>query len=195
MTLGIVFMASGFGRRFGSNKLLYPINGKPLYTHALSSLIDAINELKGDITISLVVVSQYNEILEEALKNSAIAVFNPDSDRGITASIKLGINNLPKSDHYAFFVADQPYLNTETTVTFLKHYLKNGKPIGCVTDSVVSGNPVVFSSVFLPELLALEGDKGGKQIVIKHPEDVFYYKVSSCELFDLDKPEDINKVL
>ena len=191
MTLGIVFMASGFGRRFGSNKLLYPIDGTPLYTHALSSLIDATNELKSDNAISLAVVSQYDEILEDARKSGAIAVYNPDSDKGITASIKLGINNLPESEHYAFFVADQPYLKAETTAAFLKSYLENGKPIGCVTDSIVSGSPVVFSRAFLPELLALEGDRGGKQIVMKNPEDVFYYEVSPRELFDLDKPEDL----
>ncbi|MBP8639385.1 MAG: nucleotidyltransferase family protein [Oscillospiraceae bacterium] len=192
MTLGFVFMASGFGRRFGSNKLLYPIDGAPLYTHALSSLIEAANELKSDNKINLAVVSQYDEILTEARRNNLIAVYNPDSCKGITASIELGINSLAESEHYAFFVADQPYLKAETTADFIKHYLKSGKTIGCVTDSEVSGSPVIFSREFLPELLALEGDRGGKQIVIKHPEDVFYYKVSSRELLDMDKPEDLD---
>lgn len=192
MTLGIVFMASGFGRRFGSNKLLYPLGGKPLYTYALSNLINAINELKTDYKVKLAVVSQYDEILAEAEKRGALAVHNPDSGKGITASIKLGIKNLPESEHYAFFVADQPYLNAETTIKFIKSYLVSGKTIGCVTDGVTSGNPVIFNRIYLPELLALEGDKGGKQVVLKHPEEVFYFTVASQELFDLDKPEDLN---
>ena len=192
MTLGIIFMASGFGRRFGSNKLLHPVDGKPLYTYALTNLIDAINELKVDYKVTLAVVSQYDEILAEAKNCGSIVVHNPDSDKGITASIKLGIKNLPESEHYAFFVADQPYLKAETTINFMKRYLESGKTIGCVTDGTHSGNPVIFNRIYLTELLALEGDKGGKQIVSKHPEEVFYCEVSPQELFDLDKPEDLN---
>ncbi len=192
MTLGIVFMASGFGRRFGSNKLLHPLGGKPLYTHALSNLLKAVNELKRDNTINLTVVSQYDEILAYAEKGGAIAVFNPESGKGITASIKLGINSLPDSENYAFFVADQPYLKAETTAAFVRSYQISGKTIGCVTDGKTSGNPVIFNRIYLSELLALEGDRGGKQVISKHPEEVFYYQVNSQELFDLDIPEDFN---
>lgn len=195
MTLGIVFMASGFGHRFGSNKLLYQIDGKPLYTYALSSLIDAMKELNGDNTINLVVVSQYDEILDTAEQCGSIAVKNNDSEKGITASIKLGIKSLPESEHYAFFVADQPYLKAETTINFIRSYLESGKTIGCVTDGTVSGNPVIFNRIYLPELSALEGDSGGKQVVMKHPVEVFYFEVNSRELFDLDKPEDLNSEL
>ncbi len=192
MTLGIVFMASGFGRRFGSNKLLYPLDGKPLFTYALSNLINAMNELKGESTIQLAVVSQYSEILTAAEQWGAIAVLNPDSKKGITASIKLGIKTLPDSDNYAFFVADQPYLKANTTIDFIRRFLSGGKSIGCVTDGSVSGNPVIFSRAYLPELMALEGDKGGKLLLSRYPEEVFYFEVNSRELFDLDKPEDFN---
>lgn len=192
MTLGIVFMASGFGRRFGSNKLLHPLAGKPLYTYALSNLLKAANELKTDITVRITVVSQYDEILADAEKGGAIAVHNPESDKGITASIKLGINCLPKSDNYAFFVADQPYFKAETASAFVRRFLASVRTIGCVTDGNTCGNPVIFNHIYLPELLALEGDRGGKQVVSRHPEEVFYYQVNSQELLDLDMPEDFN---
>jgi len=192
MTLGIVFMASGFGRRFGSNKLLHPLAGKPLYTYALSNLLKAATELKRDYTINLSVVSQYDEILADAKNNGAIAVHNAESEKGITASIKLGISSLPESDNYAFFVADQPYLMAETTIAFLRNFLESGKTIGCVTDGIVSGNPVIFNRIYIRELLALEGDRGGKQVVSRHTEEVFNFKVNSRELFDLDKPEDLD---
>ena len=36
MEIGCVLMASGFGRRFGSNKLLLPVEGVPLVQRALT---------------------------------------------------------------------------------------------------------------------------------------------------------------
>ena len=39
--LGAVLMASGFGRRFGSNKLLAEVDGVPLYHRAMAALAPA----------------------------------------------------------------------------------------------------------------------------------------------------------
>ena len=38
MKLSMIYMASGFGKRFGSNKLLASFEGRPLYTYGLSAL-------------------------------------------------------------------------------------------------------------------------------------------------------------
>lgn len=45
----IIYMAAGNSRRFGSNKLFYELNGKPMYRHLLDNLIeikDRYNKLK-----------------------------------------------------------------------------------------------------------------------------------------------------
>ena len=41
----IIYMAAGNSRRFGSNKLFYELDGKPMYRH----LLDAWRKLKIDI--------------------------------------------------------------------------------------------------------------------------------------------------
>ena len=107
--LALIYMASGFGRRYGSNKLLEMVGGKPLYLHGLETLVEAAGELKeggraenlqgkerasgveGGMEIRLIVVSQYGEILERAKQLGAVPVYNPNSEEGITASIHLGI--------------------------------------------------------------------------------------------------------
>ena len=107
--LALIYMASGFGRRYGSNKLLEMVGGKPLYLHGLETLVEAAGELKkggraenlqgkervsgaeGGMEIRLIVVSQYGEILERAKQLGAVPVYNPNSGEGITASIHLGI--------------------------------------------------------------------------------------------------------
>lgn len=41
----IIYMAAGNSRRFGSNKLFYELDGKPMYRH----LLDRFVEIKIDI--------------------------------------------------------------------------------------------------------------------------------------------------
>ena len=61
MRIRMIYMAAGNSRRFGSNKLFYPIDGKPMYRHVLERLA-AICERHSDWEI--VLVSQYEELYE-----------------------------------------------------------------------------------------------------------------------------------
>ena len=195
MKLGIVLMASGFGKRFGSNKLLYPIEGKPMYLHALESLDCVKEKLSPDIKVQVVVISKYPEIIREAQNRKIHAVYNPDSLQGITASIRLGLENLPADTaYYGFFVADQPLLQANIIESLIRQYLMSNKGIGCVSARGSPGNPVVFSRKYLPELLALQGDSGGKQIVLAHLSDTFQYPVDESVLVDIDHLEDISRL-
>ena len=58
-TVGAVLMASGAGSRFGSNKLLHPVEGRPLIQRAFAALPAALFD-------RAVVVSRYPEILSLA---------------------------------------------------------------------------------------------------------------------------------
>ena len=59
----IIYMAAGNSRRFGSNKLLYELDGKPMYRHLLDHLVeikDRYNKLKSDSpVIDITVVTRY----------------------------------------------------------------------------------------------------------------------------------------
>ena len=61
MKLSMIYMASGFGKRFGSNKLLASFEGRPLYTYGLSALEKGaqILEKKSGISCEIITVSQY----------------------------------------------------------------------------------------------------------------------------------------
>ena len=86
-----------------------------------------------------------------------------------------------------FFVADQPFLRKETVENFLADFEKSGKKIGCMSYRNTPGNPVIFHECFVPELMALQGDTGGKKVLKKHLEEVFFYEVQDPgELEDWD---------
>ena len=84
MGVAAILLASGYGRRYGSNKLLDTWEGVPLYRRALEVLpLDRLDRA--------VVVSQYGEVLAEAGRLGCLPVLNCHPWEGISASIRLGL--------------------------------------------------------------------------------------------------------
>lgn len=177
--IGCILMASGFGRRYGGNKLLAEAEGVPLYRRAL----DLLAALEGTETV---VVSQYPEIEASARAYGFRAVHNPDAAEGISASLRYGVNALPDAEWYACFVADQPYLTAEAVNAYLRAATASGKTLASLTDGARPGNPCLFHRVWREELLSLRGDAGGRKILRAHPEEVFWYRVPERLLMDVD---------
>lgn len=199
----IIYMAAGNSRRFGSNKLFYELDGKPMYRHLLERLIeikDRYNKLKSDgPVIDITVVTRYREILDYCSSiPDCHAVLSPDSEKGISYTIKAGIMAVQEQkktgmqDYYMFAVADQPYLKSQSVIKLLDKVLENkgNKRLVfslCCGDAV--GNPCVFHSSLIPQLLSLEGDKGGRSVAKKY--DCVYVNIADeRELMDIDSLSD-----
>lgn len=195
----IIYMAAGNSRRFGSNKLFYELDGKPMYRHLLERLIeikDRYNKLKSDSqVIDITVVTRYREILDYCSSiPDCHAVLSPDSEKGISYTIKAGIMAVQEQkktgmqDYYMFAVADQPYLKSQSVIKLIDKVLENkgNKRLVfslCCGDAV--GNPCVFHSSLISQLLSLEGDKGGRSVAKKH--DCVYVDIADeRELMDID---------
>ena len=261
----IIYMAAGNSRRFGSNKLFYELDGKPMYRHLLDHLIeikDRYNNSKNTRTnkhldsdkmdtdtvvdtyigtdsglskkagkktknaesnsplIDITVVTRYREILDYCSSiPDCHAVLSPDSEKGISYTIKAGImavqeqkktgmqtgqtsvrqkkpekssgmlqNSAETGDYYMFAVADQPYLKSQSVIKLIDKVLENtgGEQLvfslRCGDDV---GNPCVFNSSLIPQLLSLKGDKGGRSVAKKH--DCVYVDIADeSELMDID---------
>lgn len=186
MRMALVLLAAGDSRRFGGNKLLYGFEGKPMYRH----MADQAAALSGEWFARKLVVTQYPEIMEDMKDRGYEVVENKDSHLGISHSIHLALKALEEEkDETAvcFAVCDQPYLKAETLEELLKGFLKSGKGIGCLCNMGELGNPAVFSSRYWDELLALEGDVGGKRVIRRHIDDLYLYEVEDgLELVDID---------
>ena len=198
MKVSLIYMASGFGKRYGTNKLITEFQGEPLYLHGLLSLQKAAKLLEEDkLQCKLFLISQYERVLSGSFDRvpEAERIFNEDSDQGITASLKLGTEVSRKdTDAFLYFVADQPCMRGETIAEFVRGFLKSGKGIGCVCAKGHRGSPNLFSRKYKKELLALEGDQGGRQIMQKHPEDIWMMEVDERELRDIDQPSDLRQL-
>lgn len=188
MKTALIYLAAGNSKRFGSNKLLCEIEGKPMYRHLLERLLALCERCP---ELSLFCVTQYEEIAEFSKNIGITAVISPDSTKGASFSVKAGLTavkaSIPDTMRYVFFVADQPYLLENTVEAFLDAAENSAKGISCVCHNGETGNPVSFSVKYFDELMGLEGDKGGKSILKKHTEDLFLFEVSDeNELRDID---------
>ena len=87
-----------------------------------------------------------------------------------------------------FAVADQPYLKSQSVIKLIDKVFENtGREqlafsLRC---GAAVGNPCVFNSSLIPQLLSLEGDKGGRSVAKKH--DCVYVDIAEeSELMDID---------
>ncbi len=190
MTKHILYLASGSSRRFGENKLLYPLDGKPMYLYGLEMLSNCV-EKYDDCTLT--VVSCYEEIRQKATSLGIRTVDSPESAKGVSYTIKAGLNaleDISEEDFIVFVVADQPYLSV-TSVEKLLACAKEGTETASLMYGDRPGNPTLFSAKLIPELMALEGDTGGRAVIRRHPCVDIQADISQ-ELDDIDTKEQLS---
>lgn len=187
----LILLAAGSSRRFGGNKLLAPLQGKPLYAWGLSAL-DKVCRERGDCTLT--VVSRYPEIREAARALGAQAVDSPESEKGQAYSIRAGLQALGRveeRDFLLFLPADQPWITPNTLARLLD---AAGPDTWTATAAFGKrvGTPTLFSARLLPDLLALEGDKGGRKLMGRPGQLCLVVEAGSeRELDDVDFPEQL----
>lgn len=193
--IGAMILAAGNSRRFGENKLLYEIDGCPMYRHVLEHLKRLLREEKIGY---LVLVMQYDAILQSLSDTDVVTVKNTQPELGISHSIALGIQKLlevaSEAEGCLFTVADQPCLTYESLEGLIAVWQKSKKGIAACAHQESIGNPVVFSKDYFAQLLELSGDKGGKQIVKRNLSDTVLYQVQEKELMDVDEKRVLKKL-
>lgn len=192
--LRIIVMASGLSRRFGENKLLVEIDGKPMVHYVLEN-VSTILRKHPDIGTGIV-VSSYDEILKTGKLLGLKGIQNRDPEKGQSESIKLGLG-LPldageeRREAAVFLTADQPWMAQNTLEKFLLEAVETEAGFLCAINNNISGSPVSFDEKYYSELLQLQGDQGGKRVMNQYLEDVAYLEIDKKELKDVDLPQDL----
>ncbi len=187
----ILYLASGSSRRFGKNKLLTQVRGKPLFLHGLE-MLHSLAASRQDCR--LLVVSRYEAIRGAAASLGIPAADSPDSERGVSYTIKAGLKALgavPEGDFLLFVVADQPGLRRESVERLLE-LAKPGTETACLGHHGNPGNPTLFSASLIPELYRLEGDQGGRTVARRHA--CILVETDPGDLQDIDYLKDLKQV-
>ena len=181
-----VLMASGFGRRYGGNKLVDQYHGRALYLHALDHITQALGKE------NTIVVTQYEEILEQVGKMGIDAVRNEQAAEGISASIRLGTERAMSrgADAVMFFAADMPHLPSEEIRLYARQFIDSQKPYGCMEfgKEHICTNPGAFRlETGAGKLLQLSGDRGAMRIMKQEPWNIYYYQIAPECAVDIDQ--------
>lgn len=184
--IAAVVLAAGTSSRLGAPKQMLQYRGRPV----LAMVVE--NILKSPVDRVVVVLGYRAEELAVILEGFPVeTVVNGRYAGGQSTSVKAGLAALGGSAEAALFVlGDQPLVKPQTVRLLIERYRISG---GIVAPYYRGqrGNPVLFGRRFFPEIEALEGDAGAREIIKKHPESLNRVDVDDPGiLFDIDTWED-----
>ena len=82
---------------------------------------------------------------------------------------------------------DQPFVNSEHLSALIKSHEESGKPIVASSYQDAVGIPALFDQTFFKDLLNLETDKGARDIIRSHDQQVAKLALPGGEI-DIDTP-------
>ena len=189
MKTDLILLAGGVSRRFAAisresegKKLLADFDGKPLFQYAFDAA-QAVSPL-----CRILAVTREPAIREEALRRGFCPVEAPPPEEGMAASMRAGILKARADAALCFFVCDEPYFTGELLYGFLEAYAGQELPLGRVKSGNRFGSPTIFAPMFREELLSIRGDEGGRSLLKRYPDRIFYYDVPEKALTDFDTP-------
>ena len=178
--LGCVIMASGLGKRFGTNKLMADFHGKPMILRALDATEGLFSHR--------VVVTRHESVAALCREQNVDVVLHDLPNRNDT--VRLGLEALGDLDCCMFLPGDQPLLRRETVAMLLENRKENPDRIIRPVYEDTVGSPVLFPSWAFPELKSLPEGKGGSVVIKNHPHEIMHVSVPNpFELMDADTPE------
>ncbi|MBT2669003.1 nucleotidyltransferase family protein [Bacillus sp. ISL-4] len=188
-----IILAAGFSKRMGEPKLLLPYKGKALIRHTLDECLKS--KLDG---IIVVVNPQIKKLVEESqIDGVNKVVLNDFSNEGMSTSVKLGLQSLPDSVQAAIFLlGDQPLMTSREINQIIRDY--HHQPNCSIIQAEYQdgkGHPVLFKRNMFPPLLNIDGDEGGKSVITKFKEHVYYSELNRKIITDIDTPEDYKDLI
>ncbi|HWL68374.1 MAG TPA: molybdopterin-binding/glycosyltransferase family 2 protein [Geminicoccus sp.] len=183
----LVLAAGRSSRMRGANKLLTPIDGKPLVAH----VVDAALQSSCDRVV--VVTGHMQAELAEALAGRPLTLtHNPDFADGLASSLKAGLAAVPaEADGVLVLLGDMPDIDRRLIDRMIAAFSPaDRRSIVVPVANGRRGNPVLWSSAFFGEMRELAGDAGARALIDRHEDQVAEIAVEHRgPLVDLDTPE------
>ncbi len=186
-----ILLAAGESRRMGRPKLLLQWGETTILEHVVDTYLQSrLHEL-------VVVVGAEKEWINKSLEGRPVKITeNPDRAKGMSTSIRCGIEAASNAvDAYLVALADQPLITPEVINLIIETFSAKRPLIAAAAHKGRRGHPVIFGKALRQELLGLQGDQGGRDIIGKYSRRTEYVEVGSdAVLSDMDTPEEYEEM-
>ncbi|WP_420348490.1 NTP transferase domain-containing protein [Pelagibius sp.] len=186
--IGALMLAAGQSRRMGKdNKLLLPVDGKPMVAHVAECLLAS---QAGPLAV---VTGHDYAAVEAALPEGRFTLaHNPDYASGLASSLHRGLAALPEDiDGVLVCLGDMPRVSPQIVDRLMAAFNPlEGRAICVPTWQGKRGNPVLFARRFFAEMQEVAGDVGARALIGEHAEVVCEVPMDDdAVLVDIDTPE------
>lgn len=186
-----ILLAAGTSSRMGRNKLLLELDGESVLRGTAKRL------LAGGVSPLVVVLGHQADLTARELAGLPHEWgLNPHYEQGINSSLKAGILAAQELGAQAALVmlADMPFVTAEMIAAMIARYRESQAPLVISDYEGVNAPPMVYDQSLFLELLAMEGEGCGRQVVKRHKAEAEVLPWPASALRDLDVPADYANV-
>jgi molybdenum cofactor cytidylyltransferase len=189
-----VVLAAGLSSRMqGRNKLLMPTGGETVIRRTVRNLLQAQPQE------TVVVVGFEATGVSQALAGLPIRVhFNPRYEEGQMTSVAAGVGALRQVTDAVMICLGDMVLLTAADYRELaqRHAQLVDRSILVPQYQGQRGNPVMFTSGRIPDVIEGRSNPGCRNLIANHPHDVFAWQAPHDRFVtDLDTPQDYDRLL
>jgi molybdenum cofactor cytidylyltransferase len=182
-----IILAAGKSSRMGSPKQLLQWRNRSLLEHTILNARPIFNER------IIVVLGAHSGPIQAAVDLGTVtSIINPDWQKGMAASIRVGVQALPASASAALILlCDQPLISATHIHNLLNGWQNAPARILASQYHHSVGVPALFPADFFEHLLILKGDRGAKPLLSKYANSLLKIPLPEAEL-DIDSKEDFD---
>ncbi|OYR40017.1 UDP-N-acetylglucosamine pyrophosphorylase [Halorubrum sp. Ib24] len=192
-----VLLAAGTSSRFGdANKLLATVDGEPVVRRAARTLVDA-----GLDPVVVVVGHEAGRVRAAVADLPVETVDNDAYEAGQSTSVRAGIDAVREGedgtgggadvDAAVIALGDMPFVDPETVETLVAAHAAGAGDALAAAHEWDRGNPVLFDRRFFDRLADVDGDVGGREILLADDASALVAVDDPGVRRDVDRPTDL----
>ncbi|MFL5733956.1 MAG: NTP transferase domain-containing protein [Chloroflexia bacterium] len=196
--IAVIVLAAGQGSRMGpqpGGKLLLALeDGRPIIAHAVDGALalapsDLVVVVRPDTPeVGAAALSGVKTLPPEPAQPRVQVVANPRHAEGMATSLAAGIAALgDTTEAVLVLLGDMPRVSPRIIEALVAAYTGNGKPITIPLYGSAVGPPTLFAREVFPDLLHLQGEVGGRQLLSKYPD-----LAQQVPFSEQDRPGDVD---
>ena len=188
MPIAALILAAGASRRFGSDKRLHEVGGKPLLAHTLARYREVFE------MVGVTLRPGEGEVERLVSTAGAFPITAPDAHLGQGRSLAHGVAALTDSDGLVIGLGDMPFVQAETLVAIADALARGPAQVIRPRCNSQPGNPIGFAPSMYDALTRITGDQGARDLIRSRRELVEYLDLDDAGVLkDVDRAQDLEE--